>query len=438
MKHIAIAAALAGLLGIGLVLASAETRPKIEERGKSPIANADDMPIRYALQARGAYLARVGNCIGCHTAEGGQPYAGGHRLVTSIGTFITPNITPDPETGIGHWNENDLWRALHDGKGRNGAPLYPAFPYTEYTKVTREDSDAIFAYLQSLTPVQQKNTPSQIRFPFNLRPLIYVWRALYFDPGVYQPDLKKNDEWNRGAYLVQGLGHCNACHTTRNPLGGSQGGLLGGGQLMGTNWYAPSLTSLQEASTSDWPIEEIVQLLKTGLSHRAATAGPMADVVTQSLQHLKEDDARAMAVYLKSLPPGDPRSRGVAPPLTEEVDKLLARGGEIYKHFAKIAMAIWGKANRTLTRRWRETAELRWRRQPTQSAAFSMVDMRRSRQAVHVLMACRHSRRSCMTKKSLLFCRTSGTLGEIAAAWLQRLKWTEAGRGRNKYRRTDS
>ena len=331
MKHIAIAAALAGLLGIGLVLASAETRPKIEERGKSPIANADDMPIRYALQARGAYLARVGNCIGCHTAEGGQPYAGGHRLVTSIGTFITPNITPDPETGIGHWNENDLWRALHDGKGRNGAPLYPAFPYTEYTKVTREDSDAIFAYLQSLTPVQQKNTPSQIRFPFNLRPLIYVWRALYFDPGVYQPDLKKNDEWNRGAYLVQGLGHCNACHTTRNPLGGSQGGLLGGGQLMGTNWYAPSLTSLQEASTSDWPIEEIVQLLKTGLSHRAATAGPMADVVTQSLQHLKEDDAGAMAPYLKSLPPGDPRSRGVAPPLTEEVDKLLARGGEIYK-----------------------------------------------------------------------------------------------------------
>jgi mono/diheme cytochrome c family protein len=331
MKTIAIATALAGLLGVGLFLASADTRPRIEEGERSPIAKPDDTTSRRALQGRGAYLAQVGNCMGCHTAQGGQPYAGGHRLVTSIGTFITPNITPDSETGIGHWNENDLWRALHDGKGRYGTPLYPAFPYTEYTKVTREDSDAVFAYLQSLTPVQQKNPPSQIHFPFNLRPLIYIWRALYFEPGVYQSDSEKNDEWNRGAYLVQGLGHCNACHTARNPLGGSQGGLLGGGQIMGTNWYAPSLTSLQEASTSDWPIHDIVQLLKTGLSSRAATAGPMADVVSQSLQHLTEDDAHAIAAYLKSLPPSDPRSRGVAPPLTEEVDKLLARGGDIYK-----------------------------------------------------------------------------------------------------------
>jgi mono/diheme cytochrome c family protein len=331
MKHVAIAAALAGLLGIGLFLASDDTSSRIEENEKSPIAKADDTAAGQSLQVRGAYLAKVGNCMGCHTAQGGPPYAGGHRLVTSIGTFITPNITPDSETGIGQWNENDLWRALHDGKGRVGTPLYPAFPYTEYTKVTREDSNAIFAYLQSLTPVQQKNTPSQIRFPFNFRPLIYIWRALYFEPGAYQSDSEKNDEWNRGAYLVQGLGHCNACHTTRNPLGASQGGLLGGGQIMGSNWYAPSLTSLQEASTSDWPIHDIVQLLKTGLSSRAAMAGPMSDVVSQSLQHLKEEDAIAMAAYLKSLPLGDPRSRGVAPPLTEEVDKLLARGGEIYK-----------------------------------------------------------------------------------------------------------
>ena len=331
MKHIAITAALAGLLGIGLFLASAETRPRIEESEKPPTATADDMAARQTLQARGAYLSRIGNCMGCHTAQGGRPYAGGHRLDTSIGTFITPNITPDSETGIGHWNEDDLWRALHEGKGRQGAPLYPAFPYTEYTKVTREDSDAIFAYLQSLPPVEQKNPPSEIRFPFNLRPLIYIWRALYFAPGVYRPDAGKKDPWNRGAYLVQGLGHCNACHTSRNPLGASQGGLLGGGQIMGSNWYAPSLTSLQEASTADWPLHDIIQLLKTGLSSRAATAGPMADVVSQSLQHLDEQDAQAMATYLKSLPQSDPRSRGVAPPLTEEVDKLLARGGDIYK-----------------------------------------------------------------------------------------------------------
>jgi mono/diheme cytochrome c family protein len=331
MKTIAISVALAGLLGIGLFLSSADTSSRIEVSEESPISQLDDAGVRQALQARGAYLAQTGNCMGCHTTKGGRPYSGGHRLVTSIGTFITPNITPDFHTGIGHWNENDFWRALHDGKGRNGTPLYPAFPYTEYTKITREDSDAIFAYLQSLPPIQQKNPPSEIYFPFNLRPLIYIWRALYFDPGVYQPDFGKNDEWNRGAYLVRGLGHCNACHTARNPLGGSQGGLLGGGQIMGTNWYAPSLTSLQEASTSDWPIHDIVQLLKTGLASRAATAGPMADVVSQSLQYLTENDAHAMAAYLKSLPPSDPRTRGVAPPLTEEVDKLLARGGEIYK-----------------------------------------------------------------------------------------------------------
>jgi mono/diheme cytochrome c family protein len=345
MNRIA-AAAVLGLLGVGLLRASADTPSTSRETEKSPIAVADGTPVGDTLQARGAYLTQVGNCLGCHTAQGGQPYAGGHRLDTSIGTFITPNITPDLETGIGHWNENDMWRALHDGKGRHGAPLYPAFPYTEYTKITREDSDAIFAYLQSLPPAQQKNRSSQIRFPFNLRPLIYIWRALYFEPGVYRPDAENSDEWNRGAYLVQGLGHCNACHTTRNPLGASQGGLLGGGQIMGSNWYAPSLTSLQEASTADWPLHDIVQLLKTGLSSRAATAGPMADVVTQSLQHLNEDDARAMAVYLKSLPQGGPRSRGAAPPLTEEVDKLLAQGGEIYERLCEDCHGNLGQGRR--------------------------------------------------------------------------------------------
>ncbi len=133
-----------------------------------------------AQQARGAYLAQAGNCMGCHTAQGGRPYAGGHILATSIGTFITPNITPDPETGIGLWNEEDFWRALHQGKARDGSPLYPAFPYTEYTKVTREDSDAIFAYLQSLPPIQQRNPPNRISFPFNFRPLLYIWRASLF------------------------------------------------------------------------------------------------------------------------------------------------------------------------------------------------------------------------------------------------------------------
>jgi mono/diheme cytochrome c family protein len=287
--------------------------------------------------SRGAYLARAGNCMGCHTARSGdgvpdgRPYAGGHILATSIGTFVTPNITPDSETGIGNWSEEDFWRALNAGKSRNGSPLYPAFPYTDYTKVTREDANAIYAYLQSLPPVVQRNPPNRIDFPYNFRPLLYIWRALYFTQGVYRPDPGKSDEWNRGAYLVQGLGHCNACHTTRNPLGASQGNMLGGGQIMGSNWYAPSLTSFQEVSTADWPVPEIMRLLTTGLSSRGVTTGPMANVVSDSLQHLTDADARAMAVYLKSLPPGAPHSRGAAPGLTEEVDKQLRRGGEIYE-----------------------------------------------------------------------------------------------------------
>ncbi|WP_025041911.1 c-type cytochrome [Nitrosospira briensis] len=333
MKRILSAAVLAGLTGLGIFMVPVSSS-SVPAGVESPSAKPDGITGRQAqqqLRARGTYLAQAGNCMGCHTTQGGRPYAGGHVLDTSIGTFITPNITPDPETGIGLWNEEDFWRALHDGKARNGSPLYPAFPYTEYTKITREDSDAIFAYLQSLPPAQQRNRPNQIHFPFNFRPLIYIWRAFYFEQGVYRADDAKSDEWNRGAYLVQGLGHCNACHTARNPFGASQGELFGGGQLMGSNWYAPSLTSLQEASTSDWPVEDIVQLLRTGLSSRAITTGPMADVVSQSLQYLTKEDAYAMATYLKSLPETDPRSRGIAPALTEEVDRLLRQGGEIYE-----------------------------------------------------------------------------------------------------------
>ncbi|GAB1718769.1 MAG: Cytochrome c, class I [Nitrosospira sp.] len=305
--------------------------PMVEEQ-----ADTAAQPALAGLVSRGAYLARAGNCMGCHTARAGdgaagRPYAGGHILATSIGTFVTPNITPDTETGIGGWSEEDFWQALNAGKSRNGAPLYPAFPYTDYTKVTREDANAIFAYLQSLPPVVQHNAPNRIDFPFNFRPLLYIWRALYFTQGVYRPASGESDEWNRGAYLVQGLGHCNACHTTRNPLGASQGNVLGGGQIMGSNWYAPSLTSFQEVSTADWTIPEIMRLLKTGLSSRAVTTGPMANVISDSLQHLTDADARAMAVYLKSLPPGAPYSRGAAPALTEEVDKQLRRGGEIYE-----------------------------------------------------------------------------------------------------------
>ncbi len=263
--------------------------------------STSDVSTLIEKRARGAYLTRVGNCRGCHTAKGGKPFAGGYRLPTSFGIFVTPNITSDKRTGIGLWNEDDFWQAIHQGKSRDGTLLYPAFPYTEYTKVTREDASAIFSYLQSLPAVSQINPRSELKFPYNYRPLLYIWRALYFEEGSYQADTTKSKEWNRGAYLVQGLGHCNACHTTRNLLGASQDDELAGGQIMGMNWYAPSLTSHLEAGSGNWSIEEIVELLTTGISKRASISGPMGSITRQSLQHLSLEDMRAMAVYLKSL-----------------------------------------------------------------------------------------------------------------------------------------
>jgi len=337
MKGAVIAATIASLTGLGLSFELIAAPPQAE---KSVVGKTIPSGQR---QARGAYLAQAGNCMGCHTAQGGLSYAGGRNLSTPFGTFITPNITPDRATGIGHWSEQDFWRALHEGKSRDGRPLYPAFPYTEYTKITREDSDAIFAHLQTLAPVAQNNPPSTVNFPYSFQPLLSLWRAVYFKPGVYQPETAKSKEWNRGAYLVQGLGHCNACHAEHNPLGAAGGDKLGGGQIMGSNWYAPSLTSSLEAGSANWPLEEIIQLLTTGISPRSAASGPMAEVVRQSLQHLSKEDARAMAVYLKSLPESSPRLRAAAPALTEQVQHWFQRGAKIYEKHCQDCHGISGQ-----------------------------------------------------------------------------------------------
>ena len=288
-------------------------------------------------QALGAYLARAGNCIGCHTTKGGEPFAGGRRLTTTFGIFVTPNITPDNETGIGNWNQDDFWQALHYGKSRDGRLLYPAFPYTEYTKVTRQDANAIFSYLQSLKPVSQTNPPNEIHFPYNLKPLLYLWRKLYFKQGVYQVDQTKSEEWNRGAYLVQGLGHCNACHTTRNLVGASDEDDLAGGQIMGTKWYAPSLTSSLEAGSGDWSIDEMVELLTVGITDRAVASGPMATIIGQSLQYLSQEDVKAMAVYLRSLTVVDANTRPSVDfsVMSGSIRRHLEQGGEIYKQYCQ-------------------------------------------------------------------------------------------------------
>ncbi|MFL6672980.1 MAG: c-type cytochrome [Massilia sp.] len=278
--------------------------------------------------ARGAYLARAGDCLACHTARGGTPYAGGRALDTPFGRLYGPNLTPDRATGIGAWSADDFWRALHNGKSRDGRLLYPAFPYTNYTKVARADADALFAFFQSLPPASQPNRPHELRFPYNLQAMLAGWRLLYFKPGVFEPDARRDAAWNRGAYLVEGLGHCSACHSSRNQLGATEAG-LGGGLIATLGWYAPSLTSDAEAGLGGWETGHIVQLLKTGVSPRATVVGPMAEVVARSLQHLSDADVAAMAGYLKTLPaaPAETSEPDTAP----RVEQVVQRGGKLYR-----------------------------------------------------------------------------------------------------------
>jgi mono/diheme cytochrome c family protein len=278
--------------------------------------------------SRGEYLARAGDCVACHTAAGGALFAGGRAMPTPFGSLFTSNITPDDETGIGRWTPDDFYRMLHTGRSRDGALLYPAMPFANYTKVTRADSDAMYAYLMSVPPVRQPNRPHELRFPFNQRDLLVGWRTLYFREGEYQPDPKQSAEWNRGAYLVQGLGHCSMCHTAVSALGGSrESEAFSGGMIPNQNWYAPSLTSNREAGLGEWSLDEIRDLLQAGVSHRGAVYGPMAEVTYNSLQFMSDEDVRAMAVYLKSLPPKgekrpEPQAQLVAPGTMEAGRKL--------------------------------------------------------------------------------------------------------------------
>lgn len=292
-----------------------------------PSASPEAWAATSANIARGAYLARAGDCMACHTARGGAPYAGGRALQTPFGALYAPNITPDRATGIGNWSADDFWRALHNGKSRDGRLLYPAFPYTNYTKVSRADADALFAYLRSLPPRQARNRPHALRFPYDSQLALAGWRLLYFKPGVFEPAPARDARWNRGAYLVEGLGHCSACHSTRNRFGAAGEGLEGG--LIPTiGWYAPSLNADAEAGLGKWKEEHIVQLLGTGVAPGASVTGPMAEVVAQSLQHLTQEDLGAMAVYLKSLPAGPPRERAPAPRAPEPV---LQEGARLYR-----------------------------------------------------------------------------------------------------------
>lgn len=255
------------------------------------------------LTRRGQYLLRAGNCMGCHSNRGELSWAGGRAIETPFGDVFSSNLTPDPKTGLGSWTANDFWQALHHGVSKNGRLLYPAFPYTHYSLITREDSDAMWAYLKTLQPVSRQATPHSPQFPFNTQVALRVWRWLYFDPLQFESDPQKSQQWNRGRYLVEGLGHCSACHGERNSLGAIRGDRSFAGSLLPSErWYAPPLQIPKHADEKT----DLIDLLKHGTSKRGVTSGPMAEVVAESLQYLTDDDLEAMLDYLSSLSPVAP------------------------------------------------------------------------------------------------------------------------------------
>lgn len=278
-------------------------------------ATAD--PDSYVDVMRGKALAIAGDCVACHTAKGGAPFAGGLALQTPFGAIMTANITPDNGTGIGNWSADDFARAMHEGRRPGGTYLYPAFPFPYYTRVTRSDLDALYAYLRTLPPVENRVSRNTLPFPFNIRMSMVGWNMLFFTPGEFKPDPKRSDEFNRGAYLVEGLGHCGACHTPFNAFGASKDDkYLQGNQI--DNWTAPNITNDKQAGLGKWTVDDIVQYLKTGQTSFSLASGPMKDVIENSTSHMPDADLKAIAVYLKErgaagpaapapLPASDPR-----------------------------------------------------------------------------------------------------------------------------------
>ncbi len=319
VRRLIIASVLAATLVLALGAYAVIAFNRLDETPIDPQATVSASP---ELIMRGAYLARIGDCVSCHTRPGGAAYAGGRAVQTPFGAVFAGNLTPDDSTGLGRWNADEFWRALHHGRSRDGRLLYPAFPYTDYTHVTRGDADAIFAFLRSLQPVTQPTPEPTLRFPYNTQAALAVWRALYFRSA------KTDVALDRGAYLVRGLGHCGGCHTPRDALGGPlKDHPLAGALVQGENWWAPSLASSRQAGMADWPVQDIVALLTDGVSPRGGVSGPMAEVVFASLQYLTPQDARAMAEWLRALPSaGEPAAKRKVASAA-----VMARGGEVYR-----------------------------------------------------------------------------------------------------------
>jgi mono/diheme cytochrome c family protein len=319
---IAAALGIAGFAVSEMLALPAHPSSAVTARGLLTQHFDDSLPNAAQLR-RGQYLVAAGDCIACHQREGGEPFAGGLGLNTPFGVIYTPNITPDRNTGIGAWTSDQFYRAMHDGKDDQGNDLYPAFPYPWFRRVSREDDDAIFAYLTTVPAVSYTPPKNDLPFPLNFRSLVGVWNMLFLDSHNFQSDPGQSAEWNRGAYLVTGLGHCGGCHTPKNFLGADKSKQeLQGGNL--DNWIAPDLTGNSRTGLGGWSVDDIAEFLATGRNAHAAAGGDMADVISHSTSHMSDADRRAIAVYLKSQP-ASPNVASSAPDAG-----AMHRGAEIY------------------------------------------------------------------------------------------------------------
>lgn len=287
---------------------------------------------------RGRYLATLADCTACHTKKDGKgPFAGGRPIETPFGDVVTPNITPDAETGIGNWTDDQFDNAVRRGIRADGARLYPAMPYTAYTKMSRSDVMAIRAYLSTVAPVHNPVVANQLPFPFNIRLAMRVWDGLFFSKGEFKPDPNKSAEWNRGAFLVTGPAHCGACHTPKNFLGADKNAqALQGAPVQG--WVAPNITNDMQRGLGAWSVDEIVALLKTGHNQVTGVTGPMGEEVSDSSSHFDDADLKAIATYLKAMPgEGD---KGA--PLAQSDSRMVA-GQAIYRDVCSACHELDGK-----------------------------------------------------------------------------------------------
>lgn len=293
MNHRALGVGVAVLLAAGAAGTALMWRPAIGEQAATP-------DFDHALVVRGAQLAAIGDCAICHAGAGGQAYAGGRPLRTPFGAVYASNITPDRQTGIGAWSEAAFQRSMHDGVDRGGHFLYPAFPYNHYSHVTDADVGAIYAFLMTREPVHAVTPPVRLPFPLNVRPVMAGWNLLFLDHGPAPADPSKPAEWNRGAYLVEGLGHCAACHTPHNAFGAEDDSHpFAGGPVDG--WISPALVASASPAAIPWDAEALYQYLRHGIdNHHAAAAGPM-NAVSHDLSQVPEADVRAMAAYIASM-----------------------------------------------------------------------------------------------------------------------------------------